>query len=72
MNKSILSLIAIGIALSILHVPEVMITVGIISCLAILSIRLCWSVLQPYSELTEGPRREVQREAQRIVVRGSR
>ncbi len=71
MNKSILSLIAVGIALSILHVPEIMVTVGIIGGLAILAIKLCWSVLQSYSQPSQA-QEQAQEQAQRVVVRSAR
>lgn len=50
MDKSILSLIVIGIALAALHVPHTLLTVGIIGCLAIATIRLSWSILEAFSQ----------------------
>ncbi len=50
MNKSILSLIILGIALAFLHVPHAMITVGIIGCLVAAAVRLSWAVLQSFSQ----------------------
>ncbi|MEL6352389.1 MAG: hypothetical protein AAFR58_11540 [Cyanobacteria bacterium J06627_28] len=52
MNKTIFCLIAFGIALSLLHVPSVIIPVGIIACLSILTVKVFWSVLQSFSQST--------------------
>lgn len=49
MDKSILSLIFIGIALAVLHVPHTLLTVGIIGCLVIATIKLFWTVLETFS-----------------------
>lgn len=58
MNKTIFCLIAFGIGLSLLHVPSVIIPIGIIACLSILTIRLFWSVLQSFSQPTIKSRTE--------------
>lgn len=50
MNKSILSLIMVGIALAILHVPHAMLTLGIIACLVAATVQLFWAVLQSFSQ----------------------
>lgn len=49
MDKSILSLVVIGIILAVLHVPDVLLTLGIIGCLAIATIKLFWTVLETFS-----------------------
>jgi hypothetical protein len=49
MNKNILLLVIIGVALAILHVPEVTLTLALIAGLAIAAIRLSWIVLQAFS-----------------------
>ncbi|NJM96805.1 MAG: hypothetical protein HC800_06085 [Phormidesmis sp. RL_2_1] len=50
MNKSILFLTILGIALAILHSPHGVLTLGIISCLVIAAIKLFWSVLQAFAQ----------------------
>ncbi len=54
MNKTIFSLLAIGIALAMLHVSSVLMPLIIIGGLAIATIRLFWMVLQAFS--TPAPR----------------
>lgn len=49
MNKSILLLIMIGVVLAVVHVPEFVITVGLIAFLAIAAIKLLWAMLTPFS-----------------------
>ncbi|MEL6780540.1 MAG: hypothetical protein AAFO06_25215 [Cyanobacteria bacterium J06597_16] len=49
MNKRILALILFGVALAMMHMPEVMITVGIITGLVMVTTKLFWSVLQSFS-----------------------
>ncbi|MEL6900079.1 MAG: hypothetical protein AAFP07_03935 [Cyanobacteria bacterium J06606_4] len=49
MDKSILCLALLGVALAILHVPSVMLTLAIIFGLLSLSIKLFWSMLQSFS-----------------------
>ncbi|MEL6468458.1 MAG: hypothetical protein AAFQ74_01915 [Cyanobacteria bacterium J06623_4] len=49
MDKSILCLAVLGVALAILHVPSVMLTLAIIFGLLSLSIKLFWSMLQSFS-----------------------
>ena len=60
MDKSILSLILIGIALAVVHIPSMTITLGIIAVLVIAAIKLFWSILEPYSQPS----------AQKIRVKG--
>lgn len=50
MDKSILSLILIGIALAVVHIPSMTIMLGIITFLVIAAIKLFWSILEPYSQ----------------------
>ena len=50
MDKSILSLILIGIALAVVHIPSMTITLGIITLLVIAAIKLFWLILEPYSQ----------------------
>ncbi|MGB3292640.1 MAG: hypothetical protein WBB01_06630 [Phormidesmis sp.] len=54
MDKSILSLIVIGIALAFLHVPHTVLTLGIIGFLAIAAIKLFWTVLEIFSTPSAG------------------
>jgi hypothetical protein len=49
MNRNILLLMMIGVALAIFHVPELTLTLGIIGGLAIATIRLFWIVLRAFS-----------------------
>lgn len=49
MNATILCLGLALLALTILHVPTVMLTVGVIVCLVGLSIKLSWAMLQTFS-----------------------
>ncbi len=57
MDKSILFLVAVGIALSILHVPDVAIALGLITSLAIVTIKLFWVLLQPFFQSSPQPRK---------------
>ena len=50
MDKGILFLLIIGVTLAVVHVSDVVITFGIIAALALVAIKLCWSILQPYSQ----------------------
>lgn len=49
MNKSILCLALFGLALAIVHMPGVMLTLGVITGLILLAVRLLWLVLEPLS-----------------------
>jgi hypothetical protein len=49
MNKNILLLMMLGVALAIFHVPELTLTLGVISGLVIAAIRLFWLLLQAFS-----------------------
>ena len=49
MDKSILSLIILGIALAVLHVPHTVLTLGIIGFLLIAAIKLSWLVMESLS-----------------------
>ena len=49
MNITILCLALAVLALSVLHFPSVMLTLGIVVCLVGLSIKLFWAVLQTFS-----------------------
>ncbi len=50
MDKSILFLMMIGMVLVIVHVPHVVMTLGIISGLSVVSIKLIWMVMQGFSQ----------------------
>ena len=50
MDKSILLLIAAGIALAFLHMPEVTVHLGIITCLVMASIRVAWMLVQAFAQ----------------------
>lgn len=54
MDKSIFSLIVIGIILAVLHVPHTLLTLGVIGCLAIATIKLFWTVLETFSSPSAG------------------
>ncbi|KPQ36947.1 MAG: hypothetical protein HLUCCA11_03260 [Phormidesmis priestleyi Ana] len=56
MDKSILSLIILGIALAIVHVPHMSIMVGIIVFLLIVTTKLLWGALTSYSSSANAPR----------------
>jgi len=49
MNKTILCLVLLGIGLTILHIPNVVVHLGIISGLLILTIKLFWAMMQSFS-----------------------
>jgi len=49
MNKTILCLLLLGVGLAILHVPEAVIHVGVISGLLVLTIKLFWAMIQSFS-----------------------
>ena len=53
MDKSILSLVILGVVLAVVHVPSVVITVGIITLLVMVTTKLLWAVLQAYSPTTQ-------------------
>ena len=53
MDKSILLLIAAGVVLAFLHMPTVVITFGIIITLAMVAIKLCWLIVQSFSQPSE-------------------
>lgn len=50
MDKSILLLILIGIALAVVHIPSTTLTLGIITILLVATIKLFWSILESYSQ----------------------
>ncbi|MEL6552199.1 MAG: hypothetical protein AAFQ63_01865 [Cyanobacteria bacterium J06621_11] len=50
MNKSILLLSLLGIALAILHIPAVMMPLAIIATLVFLTIKVFWSTMNVFSE----------------------
>ncbi|MGC1308691.1 MAG: hypothetical protein WA885_15810 [Phormidesmis sp.] len=56
MDKSILLLIASGVIVAVLHMPTVVITFGIIAALVMASIKVCWTIVQSFSQPVE-PRR---------------
>ena len=49
MDKSILFLIILGIALAFLHVPHTVLTLGIIGFLLIATIKLSWLMMEALS-----------------------
>lgn len=49
MDKSIILLIAAGVALTFLHMPTVMMTLGTIITLAMVAIKICWLVVQSFA-----------------------
>lgn len=55
MDKTIFSLLIIGIALATLHVSSVLVPLLIIGGLAIATIKLFWKVLQAFSTPTARP-----------------
>ncbi len=55
MDKSILSLVILGIALAVLHSPHFVITVGIIMLLVITTTKLLWRLLDAYSPTLKRP-----------------
>ena len=50
MNKSILFLIVLGVALAVLHSPHGVLTVGIIGLLVTGVVNLFWSILESFSQ----------------------
>lgn len=61
MNKSILSLIIIGIALGMVHTPNVLLALVMIAGLVTLSVKLFWGIMQAFS--SNGRRNTVIRRA---------
>lgn len=49
MNITILCLVLAVLALTILHVPSVVLTLAIVACLVGLSVKLFWAMLQTFS-----------------------
>ena len=49
MNKSILLLSLVGIALAILHIPDVMMPLALISVLVFLAVKFFWSAMNVFS-----------------------
>lgn len=49
MNKSILLLMILGLFLSVLHAPNVVLAVAMIMGLVTLAVKLIWSVMQAFS-----------------------
>lgn len=49
MNKSILLLMILGLFLSVLHAPNVVLAVAMITGLVTLAVKLIWSVMQAFS-----------------------
>ena len=50
MNKSILLLSLLGIALAILHIPAVMMPLALISVLVFLTVKLFWNAMNIFSD----------------------
>ncbi|MEM9088446.1 MAG: hypothetical protein AAGC93_06845 [Cyanobacteria bacterium P01_F01_bin.53] len=49
MNKSILSLVILGLFLAVLHAPNVVLALAMIMGLVTLAVKLIWSVMQAFS-----------------------
>ena len=49
MDKSIILLIAAGAVLAFLHIPVVVMTLGVILSLAMATIKICWTVVQSFA-----------------------
>ena len=49
MDKTILCLMLLGIGLTLLHVPSVVLTLGVILGLVGLTVKLFWSMMQAFS-----------------------
>ena len=49
MNKSILLLMILGLFLAVLHTPNVVLALAMITGLVTLAIKLIWSVMQAFS-----------------------
>ena len=56
MDRSILLLIVAGIALAFLHTPETTTIFAIIAALVMGSIRICWMLIQAFSQSAVQPR----------------
>ena len=50
MNMSILLLSLVGMALAILHIPDVMMPLALISVLVFLAVKFFWSAISAFSE----------------------
>lgn len=50
MDKSILLLIASGVVVAFLHMPTLVVTFGIITALVMMAIKVCWTVIQSFSQ----------------------
>lgn len=61
MNKSILSLIILGLVLGMVHTPNVLLALVMIAGLVILSVKLFWGIMQAFS--SAGRRGSLTREA---------
>ncbi len=55
MDKSILLLSAAGVVLVFLHLSTVVVTFGIIIALAMVATKLCWMIVQSFSQSNEQP-----------------
>ena len=56
MDKSILLLVASGVVVAFLHMPTLVITVGIIAALVMMAIKVCWTIVQSFSQPNVSPR----------------
>jgi len=54
MTNNILLLVLAGLALAVLHIPSVVITLGIIGTLVFFTIKLCWHTMQLFSSSANG------------------
>ena len=50
MDKSILLLIASGVVVAFLHAPTMVITFGIIAAMLVMAIKICWTIVQSFSQ----------------------
>ena len=50
MDKSILLLIASGVVVAFLHMPTLVITIAIIATLVMMAVKVCWKIMQSFSQ----------------------
>ena len=55
MDKRILLLAAAGVVLAFVHMPTVAITLGTIVILAMVAIKVCWIIVQSFSQPSAQP-----------------
>ena len=57
MNRTILALLLLGLALAILHAPSFMLHLSIIAGLLTLTVKVFWATIQVFSQPKSGRRR---------------